>query len=200
MKGEETKVCKLQKDFYGLKQAPRIWYSRIESYFSKEGFSNYPHEHTLFAKEGAGGKLLVVSMYVDDLIYTGSDEVMCRDFKRSMKREFEMTDLGKMKSFLGVEVSQTEAGVFTCQQKYANGVLERFGMRDSKMVTNPIVSRNKLCRDEKGRVVDVTSYKQMISSLMYLTSTRPNLMYAVCLPSRYMERSTETHLIAIRGF
>lgn len=94
--GEEHKVYKLQKALYGLKQAPTAWYSKIEEYFMREGFTKCEYEHTLFVKVEAGGKLLIVSLYVDDLIFTGNDASMCEDFKTSMKREFEMTDLGKM--------------------------------------------------------------------------------------------------------
>ena len=67
--GDEFKVYHLKKALYGFKQAPRSWYSRIEAYFLKEGFSKFPYEHTLFVKV-EGGKILVVSLYVDDLIYT----------------------------------------------------------------------------------------------------------------------------------
>lgn len=97
-KGEEDKVYKLRKALYGLKQAPRAWYSRIDSYFTKEGFQKCEYEHTLFVKT-EGTKILVVSLYVDDLLFTGNDDAMLRIFKSSMKKEFEMTDLGKMKYF-----------------------------------------------------------------------------------------------------
>lgn len=100
-KGEEQKVYKLRKALYGLKQAPRACYSRIEAYFLKEGFTRCNYEHTLFVKSGKEGKgILIVSLYVDDLIFTGNDTCMFEKFKSPMKDEFEMTDLGKMKYFL----------------------------------------------------------------------------------------------------
>lgn len=123
---------------------------------------------------------------------------MCFEFKESMKQEFKMTDLGKMKYFLGIEVNQTATWVFICQQKYDKEVLERFGMESNNVVTNPIVPGSKLCKNEDGTVVNATTYKQMIGSLMYLTATRPDLMYAVCLASRNMERPTDTHLVAMK--
>lgn len=100
--GEEDKVYRLKKALYGLKQAPRAWFSRIESYFKKEGFEKSSYDQTLFLKKSQNN-LLVVSLYVDDLIFTGNNERMCVEFKTSMQREFEMTDMGKMKFFLGVE-------------------------------------------------------------------------------------------------
>lgn len=112
VKGQEDKVYKLNKALYGLKQAPRAWYSRIESYFTKEGFLRCPYEHTLFIKVGKEGKILIVCLYVDDLIFTGNDETVFVKFKKSMMQEFYMTDLGKMRYFLGIEVVQESEGFF----------------------------------------------------------------------------------------
>ena len=90
-------MYKLKKALYGLKQAPRAWFSRIEAYFVKEGFEKCHSEHTLFVKVSKEGKILIVSIYVDDLIFTGDDEPMFEDFKNSMMNEFDMSDLGRMK-------------------------------------------------------------------------------------------------------
>nr|DAD19456.1 TPA_asm: hypothetical protein HUJ06_020919 [Nelumbo nucifera] len=187
VKGEEDKVYRLKKALYGLKQAPRAWYSKIESYFMKEGFERCPNEHTLFTK-AKGGKLRIVSVYADDLIFIGNDEIMFEKFKNSMKQEFDMSDLGKMKYFLGVEVVQDSEGIFINQKKYANEVLERFGMENSNLVKNPI----------GGAGVDATAYKQMVGSFMYMTATRPDLAYVVSLISRFMERPTELHQQAVK--
>ncbi|GAU27144.1 hypothetical protein TSUD_104530 [Trifolium subterraneum] len=150
--GKKDHVYKLKKALYGLKQAPRAWYSKIEAYFTVEKFMKCPHEHTLFVKHGSNGRMLIVSLYVDDLIYTG------------------------------VEVSQTQQGIFIHQNKYASDIL-----------SSPIVPGCKLVKDEKGKAEDATHYKQMIGSLMYLLATRPDLTYSVCLAARYMERPTEMH-------
>jgi hypothetical protein len=109
-----------------------------------------------------------------------------------------MTDLGKMRYFLGIEVLQKEGGIFISQQKYANEVLERFSMGQCNSVKNPIVPGFKLTKDEGGVQVDSTLYKQMVGSLMYLTATRPDLMFVVSLISRYMEHPTESHLLAAK--
>jgi len=101
-KGEENKVYKLKKALYGLKQAPRAWYSKIEAYFVREGFEKCFCEHTLFKKTKEGSKILIVSLYIEDLIYTGNDMNMCDEFKNSMMVEFDMSDLGRMRYFLGV--------------------------------------------------------------------------------------------------
>ncbi|KAL6183212.1 hypothetical protein ACLB2K_044623 [Fragaria x ananassa] len=164
MKGSEQMVYNLQKALYGLKQAPRAWFSRIESYFLKEGFKSSPSEQTLFIKK-VGGKIFIVSIYVDDLMFTSNDDTVLSDFKCYMK-EFEMTDLGELKFFLGIE---------------------------SNSVQNPIVPGKKVCSDEDGTKVDTTLFKQMVGSLMFLTATRLDLMFVVSLISRYMAKPTQLH-------
>jgi len=193
-KRHEHKVYKLKRTLYGLKQAPCAWYSRIEAYFMKEGFEKCDYEHTLFIKTGKEGNVLIISLYVDDLIYTCNDELMVSKFKDSMKHEFDMIDLGKIRYFLGFEVLQKSTGVFINQKKYAPEVLQRFGMDRSNSVHNPIVRGCKLVKDEGGVKVDKTHFKQMVGSLMYLTATRSYMMFAVSLISRYMENPTELHL------
>ncbi|GAU28453.1 hypothetical protein TSUD_55040 [Trifolium subterraneum] len=194
----EGMVYKLKKALYGLKQSPRAWYSKIESYFAEEKFEKFPYEHTLFVKYGTKEKNLVVSLYVDDLIYTGNDQTLMNEFKSSMKRKFAMTDLGKMRYFLGVEVNQTLEGIFMHHQKYANKILVRFGMESSNSVCSPIVPGCKLTKNENGKAAGATSYKHMVRCLMYLLASRPDLAYYVCLVARYMDRPTKIHMAAIK--
>ena len=161
-KGHESKVYRLKKALYGLKQAPRAWYSRIEAYFIKEGFTKCPYEHTLFIKTAGGGKILIVCLYVDDLIFTGNDQLMLEQLKKSMMIELDMTNLGRMRYFLGIEVLQRTYGIFISQRKYAQEVLERFNMNQCNSVHNPVVPSFKLTKDEEGVEVDSTFYKQMV--------------------------------------
>lgn len=194
---ESEKVYKLKKALYGLRQAPRAWYSRIEGYFARECFKKCYCENTLFVKT-EGSSILVVSLYVDDLIYTSDSEALLEGFKRSMKEEFAMTDLGKMKYFLGVEVIQDEDGIFINQKKYALETLEKFGMQDCNSVRNPMIPGNKLTKEGEGRPVDPTLFKQIVGSLRYLTATRPDLVYSVNVVSRYMKNPRESHLLAVK--
>ncbi|KAM7520343.1 hypothetical protein LguiB_019305 [Lonicera macranthoides] len=196
--GDEHKVYRLKKALYGLKQAPRAWYSRIDAYFSKEGFQKCPYEHTLFTKIGDGGQILIVCLYVDDLIFTGNSRAMFENFKQSMMLEFEMSDLGKMHFFLGIEVQQSVDGIFISQKKYIREILNRFQMKDCNSVGTPTEMGLKLVKDPEGKRVDSTIYKQIVGSLMYLTTTRPDIMHAVSLISRYMESPKEMHLLAAK--
>jgi len=196
-KGEEEKVYHLKKALYGLKQAPRAWYHKIEAYFAQEKFEKCPSEHTLFTRS-QGGKILIVSLYVDDLIFTGNDRTMCEEFKHSMMLHFDMSDLGKMSHFLGIEVKQYSNGIFICQRRYAQEVLSRFGMQDSNAVKNPMVPGTRLSKDTGEKGVEETLFKQLVGSLMYLTATRPDLMYTVSLLSRFMTNPTTTHWLAAK--
>lgn len=148
----------------------------------------------MFFKHTAN-KFLVVSVYVDDLIYTGNDEELCVEFKSSMQKEFEMTDMGKMKFFLGVEVNQSSEGIHICQKKYTKEVLERFNMWNCNSVKNPMVPGTIITK-EGSRGVNATLYKQLVGCLMYLTVTRPDLMFVVCLIARFMADPREEHMMA----
>ncbi|GKU94475.1 hypothetical protein SLEP1_g7971 [Rubroshorea leprosula] len=195
--GNEHKVYKLKRALYGLKQAPQAWYSRIESYFLKKGFEKCPYEHTLFIKS-EGGKMLIVCLYVDDLIYTGNDMVMFDKFKKSMMAEFEMSDLGLMHYYLGIEVKQSDASIFISQKKYVQDILDRFRMKNSNPVSTPIEPSLKLVRNPRGKEINSTLCKQIVGTLMYLTATRPDIMHAVSLINRYMDCLKEVHLVAAK--
>ena len=108
-----------------------------------------------------------------------------------MKDEFEMTDMGLLKYFLGIEVEKNENGIFISQEKYVNEVLERFNMQDGKATISPIVMGFKLNKDDSSKDFDPSLYKSIVGSLMYLTTTRPDIMHAVSLISRFMERPKE---------
>ncbi|KAK9706501.1 hypothetical protein RND81_07G130100 [Saponaria officinalis] len=142
--------------------------------------------------------MLIVCLYVDDLIFTGNCEVMLKAFKKSMMDEFEMSDLGKMHYFLGIEVVQSTNGIFICQQKYVREILDKFQMRNCNPVNTPNEFGLKLNKDPGGTKVDSTLYKQIVGSLMYLTATRPDIMYSVSLISRYTEKPTHMHLSAAK--
>ncbi|KAJ9551903.1 hypothetical protein OSB04_015948, partial [Centaurea solstitialis] len=180
------------------KQAPRAWYSRIEGYFIAKGFRKCPYEPTLFVKLFDEGCMLIVSVYVDDLIVTGTKESLIEEFKTSMKEEFDMTDLGDMCYFLGVEVIQRETGIYISQRKFAREILTRFNMEQCNPVKNPIVPGIKVLKDYGSAAVDPHLYKQMVGCLMYLAATRPDLMFVISLISRYMERPTEQHMGMIK--
>jgi len=191
-KGQEHKVCRLNKALYGLKQAPRAWYSAIDSYLLENRFEKCEGEPTLYIK-GNDGKLLIVVLYIDDVIFTGNDDYLIENFKTVMKEEFEMTNMGLLRYFLGIEVEQNKNRIFISQTKYVKEVLERFNMKESKATITPTVMGLKLSKEDNSKDFDPSLYKSIVGSLMYLTTTRLDIMYAVSLISRFTERPKEAH-------
>ena len=144
IKNQEHKVYMLKKELYGLKQAPRAWYNQIDHYLLNNGFIRSDHEPTLYIKNDHQSNILILCLYVDDIIYTGN--MLLDEFKATMKNEFEMTDLGLMRYFLGIEVKQTQDGMFMSQQKYATDILKKFKMDRCKPVDTPIEVGTKLSK------------------------------------------------------
>lgn len=146
----------------------------------------------MFTKRSKEGKITNISVYIDDLI--SLEIVIMSKFKSSMLREFGMSDLGKMRFFLGIEVLQKFDGIYICERKYTLEVLKKFGMLDSNSVGSLIVSGFKIKREESGNFVDGAYYKQLAGSLMYHTTTRLDMMFVTCLIGRYMVKSMQIHL------
>jgi Reverse transcriptase (RNA-dependent DNA polymerase) len=165
--------------------------------FKSHDFMQCPYEHALYVKI-ENRDMLIVSLYVDDLIFMGSSSDMIDEFKRVMKSEFEMTDLGFMSYFLGLEIKQGNEDIFVSQEAYAIEILRSFKMDDCKPVSTQVDCGVKLSRHDKGKVVDVTFYKSLVGSLRYLTCTRPDILYAVGLVSWYMKEPRSTHWKTIK--
>nr|KYP55970.1 Retrovirus-related Pol polyprotein from transposon TNT 1-94 [Cajanus cajan] len=196
-RGDEKKVLRLRKSLYGLKQAPRSWNERIDGYFKKNGYEQCPYEHALYIKKSEKD-MMVVALYVDDLIFTGSNAKLIKEFKEIMKKEFEMTDLGLMKYFLGLEVKQSDEGIFISQERYALEILKKFKMEDCNPVSTPMEPGTKLSKFDGGERANSGRFRSLVGSLRYLTSTRPDLMLSVGITSKFMEDPSYTHWKALK--
>ena len=181
----------MYKALYGLKQAPRAWYSRIDE-FLKENFRRSENDHALYTKK-VNGKILIVCIYVDDLIVTGDDDRMIEEFKTAMKNEFEMSDLGLLNYFLGMEVVQDEEGISLSQECYAKKLLEKFNMKDCKTMETPLVPHSK-SQEDGEEFTDPKIYRSLVGGLLYLTATRPDLMFSASYLSRYLKEPRSKHL------
>jgi hypothetical protein len=195
--GKEDRVYRLKKALYGLKQAPRAWYSRIDKYFQDHGLVKSSSEPNLYILQ-SGQDILIVALYVDDLIYTGNNFDLFQKFKSHMIVEFEMTDLGELHYFLGIEVWQKEDSIFMSQAKYTWDILKKFNMLSCKPATTPLEVGLKLYGHDDSNPVDVTLYRQLVGSLIYLTTTRPDISFAVNMVSRFMSEPKELHWKAIK--
>ncbi|KAF3667798.1 putative ribonuclease H protein-like, partial [Capsicum annuum] len=152
---------------------------------------------TLYVKHN-GIDILVVSIYVDDVLVTGSNTKNIEDFKQEMMQAFEMTDLGLMSYFLGMEIKQGQNEVFIYQKKYAKEILKKFHMEDCKEMSTPMNQKEKLSKNDGAEKVEETYFRGLVGCLMYLTATRPDILYVVSILSRFMHYASELHLKATR--
>ncbi|KAK1435293.1 hypothetical protein QVD17_01054 [Tagetes erecta] len=196
-KGREHQVYKLEKSLYGLRQSPRAWNTRLDETMKKLGFTKCKHEQAVY-RRGEGQRTLIVGTYVDDLIVTGArcDDIFM--FKKQMEDQFEMTDLGLLNYYLGIEVTQRDDGISLKQTKYAKKILKETGLLDCNITQFPMEPGLKLSKDDPRSETDVTAYRKVIGSLRYLTHSRPDLSYSVGYMSRFMQTPTHTHAQAVK--
>jgi transposase InsO family protein len=171
-------VCKLKKALYGLKQAPRAWYSRLDKYLQQAGFRKGSADNNLYIKVSQGN-ILLIEVYVDDIIFGSDDDRLSQKFAKDMQNEFEMSLLGELSFFLGLQIRQSNQGIFISQTKYIREMLKRFGMEDCKPVITPMQTSCKLSKDDDSKSTDQRQYRSMIGSLLYVTTSRPDVMQAV---------------------
>ncbi|GKE25486.1 retrovirus-related pol polyprotein from transposon TNT 1-94 [Tanacetum coccineum] len=188
-------VYKLKKALYGLKQAPRAWYDMLSSFLISQDFSKGSVDPTLFIHK-EGKELLLVQVYVDDIIFAASTPELCDLFAKIMCSKFKMSMMGKISFFLGLQIFQNPRGIFINQSKYALESLKKYGFDSCDPVDTPMVEKSKLDEDKEGKAVDPSHYRGMIGTLLYLTTSRPDLLYA-CVPP-YQARPTEKHLHAVK--
>jgi hypothetical protein len=195
--GQEGKILRLRKALYGLRQAPRVWNSKLDDTLKKMDFVQSEHEHAMY-RRSHDDDILLVGVYVDDLVITGSSLAAVEEFKEEMKRVFLMSDLGLLSFYLGIDMHQDAGGITLRQAHYTKKILEMAGMADCKAAATPMEERLRLSRDSTTEEVDATLYRRIVGSLRYLIHTRPDLMYAVGYVSRFLERPTEEHLQAVK--
>ncbi|GKB26861.1 putative ribonuclease H-like domain-containing protein [Tanacetum coccineum] len=171
-----NKVYKVIKALYGLHQAPKAWYETLSSFLMKNGFKRGTIDKTLFIKKKKSD-IMLVQMYVDDIIFGYTKKSMCTEFE---------------------EMKQQPDGIFISQDKYVADILKKFDFLSIRTATTPIESNKPLVSDEDGVDVDVHVYRSMIGSLMYLTASRPDIMFAICACARFQVTPKASHLNAIK--
>ncbi|GJX82108.1 putative ribonuclease H-like domain-containing protein, partial [Tanacetum coccineum] len=164
------RVYKVEKALYGLHQAPRAWYETLSTYLLDNEFQRGKIDKTLFIKRHKGD-ILLVQVYVDDIIFGSTKKELCNAFEKLMHKKFQMSSMRELTFFLGLQVQQKKDGMFISQDKYV---------------------------DEDGEEVDIHMYSSMIGSLMYLKSSRPDIMFAVCDYARYQVNPKVSHLHAMK--
>nr|GEW78110.1 uncharacterized mitochondrial protein AtMg00810-like [Tanacetum cinerariifolium] len=162
------KFYKVVKALYGLHQASRAWYETLVNYLLQNGFQRGKIDQTLFIKRQKGD-ILLVQIYVDDIIFGATNKDLCKSFKKLMKDKFQMSSMRELTFFL-----------------------------EGKSASTPIDTEKPLLKDPDGKDVDVHTYRSMISSLMYLTSLRPDIMFAVCVCVCFQVTPKASHLHAVK--
>ncbi|KAK2374267.1 putative mitochondrial protein [Trifolium repens] len=190
-------VYKLKKSLDGLKQAPRAWYERLSNFLLENGFQKGQIDNTLFRKT-TKKDILIIQIYVDDIIFGSTNASLCKNFSKLMQDEFEMSMMGELKFFLGIQINQGKDGTYIHQSKYTKELLKKFNLEDCKIMSTPMHPSSSLSKEEIGSKVDQKLYRGMIGSLLYLTASRPDILYSVCLCARFQSDPREPHLTAVK--
>ncbi|CAL5443052.1 unnamed protein product [Camellia sinensis] len=159
------------------------------------GFQKSSSEPTLYVKGDGMSNILIVALYVDDLIFVGNNEKMLQQLKRDMMHIYKMNHMGLMQYFLGIEVEQGSGSIFISQGKHVEILLKKFNMLGCKSVNTPLVVNEKLQKEDGTQKVDGKIYRSLVGSLLYLITTRPDIMFAASLVSRFMENPTQCQRI-----
>jgi hypothetical protein len=180
-----------------LKQAPRAWYGRLRGFLFERGFEMGKVDQTLFLLR-QGRDILIVQVYVDDIVFVGLSNSLVARFADDMSREFEMSMMGELQFFLGLQIKQSKEGTFVHQAKYTKDIVRKFKMKDSKDMATPMSTTTALDANEEGEHVDQKEYRSMIESLLYLKVTRPDIQFSICLCTRFQASPRTSHRQAVK--
>jgi hypothetical protein len=165
--GKEDKVYRLRKALYGLRQALYAWNAKLDATLKAMGFHQSAHAAAVY-RRGSGRTVLLVGIYVDDLIITGAEEEEVKKFKAQMKDKFDMSDLGLLSFYLGIEVLQDTGGITLRQAHYAKRILKLGEMVGCNPAHTSMEEKLRLNRESKAEEVDSTHYRRLVGSLRYL--------------------------------
>ncbi|XP_019242575.1 PREDICTED: uncharacterized protein LOC109222711, partial [Nicotiana attenuata] len=188
-------VCKLQKSLYGLRQASRQWYAKLSQSLSSRGYTSSPNDYSLFTR-GSGDSFVVLAVYVDDIILTGTDSTEISALKSFLHQQFWIKDLGSLSYFLGIEVLYSSTGVLLHQKKFIADMLSEFHCSDVSSVLCPLDMNVKLKANEGDPLLKTELYRSLIGKLNFLTHTRPDISYAVQHLSQFMQSPCLPHMSA----
>ncbi|GJU85904.1 putative ribonuclease H-like domain-containing protein [Tanacetum coccineum] len=174
--------------------------SKVTKSSGAHAFHGYRRElmTSLFSDLKDNHDIILVQVYVDDIIFGSTKKSWCDEFEALMKSRFQMSSMGELTFFLGLQVKQKEDGIFISQDKYVAEILKKFDFVSVKTASTPIETQKPLVKDEEASDVDVHLYRSMIGSLMYLTASRPDIMFAVCACSRFQVNPKTSHLSAVK--
>jgi len=190
-----NKMCKLKKSLYDLKQAPRQWFAKLSSMLCDFGFVKSYADYSLFTYR-QGNIFMALLVYVDDIVLIGNNSKACQQFKAYLHECFSIKDLGVLNYFLGIEVARGPQGLFLCQRKYALEIINECGLKGAKPIAVPMEENHKLALPTGKLLDDPTTYRRLVSRLIYLTLTHPDLTCAVHVLSQFMQSPRVEHMEA----
>ncbi|KAM1010062.1 hypothetical protein TB1_044704 [Malus domestica] len=191
-----TLVCRLHKSLYGLKQAPRAWNERFTSFLPSLGFLSTYSDLSLF--EHDGHSVVILLLYVDDIIITGSGFVPIDAVIKALTEEFDIKDLGNLHYFLGIQITQNASGMFLSQSKYVSDLLLKADMVHSKPCSTPCLPYNRLLKDDGHPFNNPSLYRSIVGALQYLTFTRPDISFSVHQVCQFMHCPMDSHYAAVK--
>ncbi|GJT82930.1 putative ribonuclease H-like domain-containing protein, partial [Tanacetum coccineum] len=192
-----NKARLVEKALYSLHQAPKAWYETLSTYLLENGFRRENIDKTLFIKKNQGD-ILLVQVYVDDIIFGSTKKSLCIEFESLMHKKFQMSSMRELTFFLGLQVMQRDDGIFISQDKYVADILKKFDFVIIKIANTLIKTNKAFLKDKEAKDVDVHLYRSMIGSLMYLTASRPDIMFAVCTCARFQVTPKVLHLHVVK--
>ncbi|KAI9185245.1 hypothetical protein LWI28_005591 [Acer negundo] len=192
--GEDNLVYRLHKSLYGLKQASRQWFAKFSEAICSAGYEQSRADYSLFTRK-QGKSFTALLIYVDDILITGNDPVSIAATKKFLHSHFHLKDLGNLKYFLGIEVSNSKNGIFISQRKYALEIIEDTGLLGAAPINTPMERGLKLS-DKSDFLKDPSQYRRLVGILIYLTVSRPDITYAVHVLSRFMHQPRKLHMEA----
>ncbi|XP_026400525.1 uncharacterized protein LOC113296434 [Papaver somniferum] len=190
-------VCRLKKSLYGLKQAPRAWFYRFSSFLLKCGFKKCVSDNSMFVKS-TGSDILVLLLYVDYILLTGSSSVLISEIITSLKKEFAMKELGDLAYFLGIEIVIHSDFIVLTQKKYTLELLEKANLLDCKACDTPVVKASRLSIHDGVKLDNPFHFITLVGALQYLTVTRPDICFAVNYVSQFMHSPSDLHLQLVK--
>uniref|UniRef100_A0A2N9IFH9 Integrase catalytic domain-containing protein n=1 Tax=Fagus sylvatica TaxID=28930 RepID=A0A2N9IFH9_FAGSY len=191
----ETRVCRLRKSLYGLKQASRNWFFKLTTVLLDAGFTQSQADHSLFTLVNTTS-ITIVLVYVDDILVAGNDLSQIETFKHTLSTNFKTKDLDLLKYFLGLEVARSQKGIFLNQRKYAIDILNDSGQLGARTASFPMEQNLKLTNQDGALLSDPSAYRRLVGRLIYLTITRPDIVFAVNILSQFMHAPRLPHMQA----
>ena len=191
-----SNVCKLRHSLYGLKQAPRAWFDKFRNTLLQFSFKQSKYDTSFFLRKSNVG-IVVLLVYVDNIVITGSDSTFLAQLKTHLSKSFHMKDLGPLTYFLGLKVHHSPSSISLNQHKSASDLMATVELQEATSVASPMELNVKLRKEKNDLLVDPSLYRKLVGSLVYFTITRPDISFVVQQVSQFLQTPRHLHLAIV---